>query len=118
MKNTFLTIGLLVLSACGNVTTSKSFTPAQRLKNTENELSKMGVTFDVNNALTSCESIYKATCENRVILFKDFIIETLADFGSFENMPVQYQQRTTNVTNCNDTLTKDLNDSTSANCHH
>ena len=76
MKNSLLIIGLITLSACGNVTTSQSFTPAQRLKNTENELSKMGVTFDSNNALTSCESIYKATCENRVVLFKDFIIES------------------------------------------
>ena len=113
-----LLIFLLFLSACGNVGKTSSFTPAQQLKNAENELARVGISFKNNNDLSICTSIYKKVCESRVELLNDFINKVLNQYGSEENMSVIYQQKMTSVTACVDTLNTELKTESSTNCHH
>lgn len=117
MKKAFIILTLITLSACGNVTTSSSFSPEQRLQNTENEMAKAGLSFAPDNSIVSCESVYKSVCQNKVSLLREYINTLLNNFGSEQNMPQAFQQRVTGANACIDKLNSALNATSAASCH-
>jgi len=124
MKHAFLfSLVIFFATACGSNITVKgssntAATPAQRLVLSETALTKIGITFDTDNALSGCSSLHLPTCSNQITYLNNYVNRVFDMYVSEDLMPVNYQQRVKSAVACVTQVNADIKNTTGSNCQH